>query len=266
MKIYYCSDLHLDFYISNFSENKSRKLYDKLFKDISGDVIIIAGDISHYNVLTYNFLKLFKEHFDLVLFVGGNHEKYNTSKKQKLKYRSHNAKMNELEEMVSNDKNIEYLNGRTIIYNGIKFGGADGWYDGVYSKYIDPSKNIIDIWKTSMNDSKLIPGISDFYDIFKDEITKIKNVLSEEPDIMISHIAPICSSRIFSERFKNDITSAFYCFDGEYLLNEIHKPKFWIYGHIHDALELDIGGMKLLRNPLGYPKENSNFKMKYFSI
>ena len=69
MKVDILSDLHLDFYFKphlTTSENII-SLFGDIFTDNStrkmGDVLIIAGDIGHYNEQNIEVLKIFQEKF-----------------------------------------------------------------------------------------------------------------------------------------------------------------------------------------------------------
>lgn len=61
MKIAYISDLHLDFYIQPHAswERKMPRLLEELLPTEKADVLIIAGDLSHYNSQTKFALRFF---------------------------------------------------------------------------------------------------------------------------------------------------------------------------------------------------------------
>lgn len=89
MKVSYISDLHLDFHVKYGSNEdkmfkKTREFIEKLIQSDVGDkeVIVIAGDLSHYNKQSIAALEVFNEHYELVLFVPGNHDYYLVSKTQ----------------------------------------------------------------------------------------------------------------------------------------------------------------------------------------
>lgn len=45
--------------------------------------------------------------------------------------------------------------------------------------------------------------------------------------------------------------------------------QYWVFGHTHDAIEYEIGDVKFLCNPLGYPSESEygeGIKMKSFKL
>lgn len=265
MTVHYISDLHLDFYKE---PNKPLdRFLEKFTKNIKPeDVLIIAGDTSHYNLQSVQAFKYFSN-FCEVLFVTGNHEFYNVSKNMKSKYTKTYDRFNELKELTKPLENIHMLDGTIKIINDVKFGGAMGWYDGSYTRKLNDSpyaEDIMSLWYRTMNDSRLVPELSNFYNIFNIEIIKIKDILSQEPDIMVSHFCPISESLSFEGSFKNDPVSGFYAFDCP--AQGLKMPPKWIYGHMHTPLEFEFYGSKYYRNPMGYPRQNPNITLKSFEV
>ncbi len=270
MKVFYISDLHLDFITHTCSEQKSVKLYKNLFKDIENPedaVLVIAGDISHYNIQSFYFIRDKAKMFKHVLVTSGNHEMYNISKKQELKYTGLFDKICELKEYLKDIDNVTFLDGNHIVIDGIKFAGAMGWYDCSYFYKVQPSvyaASMITHWNSYSNDSNRIPELNDPLDLFKIEIEKIKSAIRSLPDVMISHICPISEPLAFQTEFKNEKGSAYYSFNGLDLI-EKYKPKYWIHGHMHNTSEFEIYDTTLVRNPAGYPGEN-DVRMMSFKV
>ena len=44
------------------------------------------------------------------------------------------------------------------------------------------------------------------------------------------------------------------------------KAKYWIFGHLHEAFEYEQYGVKCLSNPLGYPEQSKDFKIKTIDV
>ena len=249
---------------------KTEKIVEKyILKRETPDILIIAGDISHYNIQTLNICQYLNSKGIKVILVTGNHEFYNVFKKQKHRYMNLYDKVTELKELLKPLEYTYFLDGNTVTLNGVKFGGAMGWYDASYYYKLSQGMyqgTMISHWCNYTNDSKLIPGLNDPMILYNKEIEKIKSVLNEHPDIMISHVCPISESISFNGKYKMDKSSGYYCFNGLHLIdptNNIKPPKFWIHGHIHDPHEFEIYETKHLRNPLGYPKDNPDFKLQY---
>jgi predicted MPP superfamily phosphohydrolase len=77
------SDLHIDFYFHKVPSKKAvETIYTHIFTDNQkrspGDVLIVAGDIGHYNKQNIDVLKKIKEVFKYkhIVCVLGNHDYY----------------------------------------------------------------------------------------------------------------------------------------------------------------------------------------------
>lgn len=276
LKIDYFSDTHIDFYVSsNPNKNKIQKLIKSLYISSSGaKICVIAGDIGHYNKSNVEFLKILKEinNYDYILITFGNHEFYNVSNSQEHRYINLYDKVNEFKEMVNPLENIYFLDGNCVTLNGVKFGGAGGWYDSSYYHKLSLglySETMVSHWCNYTNDSNFIPGLNDPMVLFKIEIEKIKKVINEHPDIMITHFCPVSEGISFDGKYKTDRGSGYYCFDGLRLFSPLDNPKppkIWIHGHIHSSKEFKIYDTLHVRNPVGYPGENKNFEIKHLEI
>lgn len=272
MKISILSDLHIDFYIRDDTKLKNgtqfKSQLDK-FLDYSEDVevLIVAGDISHYSKTgfkilqdigkTYNYKKIF--------CVLGNHDLYLISGAQKKKYKSDSKnRMNEWYDFEDPNGVVQILNGEIQEYKGIKFGGAMMWYDASYGR--NPmmyGTSEVDEWKMTMNDSNLIYGIGDFYDMFAMEHNKIRNII--DADIIITHFCPLSAPMAFQEQYRYEKSSKFYAYDGAQYLDET-QAKYHIYGHSHGHHEFEVFGTKCIMNALGYPNEHGDVKKTVIEI
>ncbi len=269
MKIDILSDLHLDFYFNAKKplRIKSVKLiFDKIFTNNStrapADILIIAGDIGHYNTQNIEVLKLLQqEYYKYIICVLGNHDYYlvSNSKRKKFKVNSFN-RVNEMKELINAQDNMYCLDGDIVEIDGIKFAGTMGWYDAKYLyKYHNPHQtltkaDINKLWKQNLNDSHYIYGIESFDDIFNIEYPKIESIY-KECNVMITHVNPSCEHRHLSDKCKHDKNNAFYTFDGHNLIDN-GSMKYWIFGHSHDVIEYDLYDVQCICNPLGYPSES----------
>jgi predicted phosphodiesterase len=281
MKFDYTSDLHLDFYInarSNPTERQVKNVFDKYFENKQSNILLIAGDLGHYpfqNLQILNFIKKLYG-YDDIYTVEGNHSGYMVSKSQKYNYSNGKNKILDHKKILS-EGGIKVLDGNTYDIldkennKTIVIGGTDSWYDGtIYYQqsngWYNSSGGIETHWKNTMNDSKMM-NINDFYDIVKLEKEKLIN-LQNKCDIIVTHVKPVVESRYFQEKYKYDISNAYYSFDWiEKIVND-DKLKFWIYGHTHETEEWDVFGKILLCNALGYPKESKSkdLSIKSFEI
>jgi len=162
------------------------------------------------------------------------------------------------------------LDGEVVEIEGIRFGGADSWYDDGYVKRYYPqfdSNHINLLWKGNINDSRLIKGINRFDDISKLETQKLEKIY-QNCDVMITHVNPSSDEEHINEKYHNSPINTFFTFDGSRFY-KYGSMKYWVFGHTHDAIEYEMKDIKFICNPLGYPNESQygdNINMKSFEI
>jgi len=272
------SDLHIDFYFKpQLTTNENIVsffrpiLTDNDTREI-GDVLIIAGDIGHYNEQNIEVLKgIQKEFYKHVICVLGNHDYYLVNSEAKYTFENDSFKrVEDMRKLINQEKNMYCLDGEVIDIEGIRFGGADSWYDGSHVKkyYTNLDNNHINLlWNESINDSRLIKGISRFDDITKLEMQKLENIY-KNCDVMITHVNPSIDEVHIDKKYHNSPINTFFTFDGSKFYTN-GSMKYWVFGHTHDAIEYEIEGVEFLCNPLGYPNESQygdNIKMKSFEV
>lgn len=232
-----------------------------------GDVLIVAGDLGHYNNQTKAFFEfLIDTRYKKIFCVAGNHDLYLVSKEQKKKYDSKSwNRIIELKEMFKDNNDIHFLDGDIVEYQGVRFGGCLSWYDGTYCNKVEPFCNPLALWKRYSNDSSLIYGFEDFYDILIQERPKVLAIY-DKVDVMITHINPMPHASFMPEKYREDPGTGFYTFDGEQLVDDTNA-KFWVYGHQHFGFEQEVYNTTLLCNALGYPGlKDGSHKVKSFEI
>jgi Icc-related predicted phosphoesterase len=261
------SDIHLDFYIDvRNPEQKMRKKIKEFVTTILPEkpqkVLVIAGDLGHYNHQNLWLLEELKNHYDYIILVSGNHDYYLVSSSVKSKYKANSHKRNnEMREMASKIDGVHYLDGNIIEIDGVKYGGVGMWYDFSYGiKYLGLRKDSLFYqWRQIMNDSKLISGLDMFHDFKEAEIENAKlDPIIDECDVVITHVGPDWS-RIPHE-YKFETSTAFYYFDGSKYFDKI-DGKVWIYGHVHYRNDYDLFGCRMVNSSLGYPSENNGRKI-----
>ena len=114
------------------------------------------------------------------------------------------------------------------------------WYDNVHWRYLDNNPDLI----------------------FRDEMKKLKNVVSQKPDIVITHFIPTAFG--IPAEYENEISNAFFYFNADNYLSQMKNKSVWVAGHTHGTgkkiLNLGKNKITLLLNPIGYPMET---KRKY---
>jgi len=242
MKIDYISDLHLDFYVRhNGNEIKYKRntldFLESLLPDKLGEVIVIAGDISHYNRQSYWTLEYFSQKYEQVFFVFGNHDYYLISNKQRKEYRL-NSKNREFElmGMISHLLNVTLLWDFNLFdYGGVRFSGSTSWYPLTELKDYN-------FFKSTSNDSRLIHDLN-ISSINYRELEAYDKL--EDVDVIVTHVPPI----IIDSHHKHGGTSCY--------LNELKelKANHYIFGHCHEQNVYEKDGARFYINALGYPNE-----------
>ena len=261
MKIGYKSDIHLDFWVKNTNQKKKiENFIKKMLAPQKMDVLIIAGDLGHFNYQNILLIEVLREYASSVLVSFGNHDLYLVSKKQKEKYKSSFNRLLEFKEMLKKFDNVFFLDGDLVEIDGVRFLGAGGWYDfSLALKYGISLDRVYKEWESVMNDAKMIvPKINpvEFSFIQKEKIRK--NI--SKADIVFTHVPPVyvgCYDDVF--------LNAFYTFYGYDLLEK--NLKYWIFGHCHTPCSMEIEGVNLLSSPLGYPEGRKGERyIKYLEI
>ena len=252
MKIDYISDLHLDFHVKHDGNQlkwikKTNDFLNSLLPEEKGEVLIIAGDLSHYNLQSKWLLEFFSDEYEKVFFTIGNHDLYLISDNQRKKYGGSKFKVYELLEMISHLPNVHLLLDYNVVnYKGIKFSGSTNWYS------LDTFEEL-NFFNSVMNDSKLIHRIDIKQANYLEgrEYEELENV-----DVIVTHVPPI----IIDSHHKFRST---YCYLNQ--LTEL-KAKHYIFGHCHEQNEYEKAEVKFYINALGYPNENKGTKIKSFEI
>jgi len=276
------SDVHIDSWIGiTIPEFRQEKLIHKLIKvslpDEPSDVIIVAGDIGHYNKQNILFLKSLRKYYKKVLWVHGNHDMWIVSEKmaKKYNYDSFN-KLNELIELSEKENGIHYLNGDTIEIDGHTIGGTAMWFNNDYAKkwwskikwtlwhdkaiirkvWGESDETCLELYRYYMKDARLVVKDNkplDYLEYF-DEQKKLLEQIHKKCDVIITHVGPDWS--VIRPIWYQPPTT-FFWFDGKRFLNELKKDAMWVYGHTHDKhFYKHSSGCEMICNPFGY--ENSN--------
>ncbi|MDF1876129.1 metallophosphoesterase [Sulfurimonas sp. SAG-AH-194-I05] len=265
------SDLHLDFYFPQEMEasiDAVKSIFDPIFfenqKRKIGDVLIIAGDIGHYNHQNIQILKILQaEYYQHIVSVLGNHDYYLINRIAEDNYDKDSFnRIKEMRSLINAEENMHCLNGTVVTIDGVKFGGCDSSYNNAYLKAYFPLVNHPtynnNLWKSSINDYANMGGVNQYNQIYKLELPKIEAVY-KECDIMITHVNPSFLHDHMSQYYMNQKSNTFFCFNGHRYMQD-GTMKYWVFGHTHDTLEYEHEGVKCICNPFGYPAESSHGK------
>jgi len=273
MKIDILSDLHVDFYFkTKITESSVRHLYgnilgDNTYQDTKcvGDILVVAGDIGHYNKQNIQVLKLIKEVFGYkhIICVLGNHDYYliNHGDRKNYFHRS-TFRAQRMRDIINSENDMFCLDGNIVEIDGIKFGGCDSWYDGAYIREHFWKKNeeymngyVSLLWRRTMADADYILDM-DWQAYATLEKEKLQCIYTNV-DVMITHVNPSIKKEHTDKKYRDLDTTGYFTFDGEELLRN-GSMKYWVFGHTHDHIEYEMHGVKCICNPMGYPNESMN--------
>ena len=241
MLIHYCSDLHL---------NKS--LYK--YPDITGDVLILAGDICPINEYDLYFKELLEDistRYKHIIYVLGNHEFY---------YGDIATDVDIAKEYVK-PYNVTILQNETIVIDDVQFIGGTCWTN---FNNLDPTtmmhatKRINDFNRTDYHGQPLTCyDWLELHDAFAKFLREVD--IFTHTNIVITHHSPTMLTS--SEKFMNNITNGCYCANMEIYMKDIF---YWFHGHQHDGLDLELNRCNIRSNSRGYPNEDcyQTFKVK----
>ena len=245
LKIAYCSDLHLDI-------DKNAGFTGPL---PDADVLILAGDIAQVDFLRdglfdraeaknlKEFLFAVSKKYATVLWIGGNHEYYESSFKM--------SKPTVDNWLASNGiTNITFDETIHTQVGNVEFIGASLWTD------VNNNNPLAIYAGVAMNDYKFIDagtftiakGIEKHYE-HKQFIHEKLNAprVSGNHRVVFTHHAP----HYKSEENITRLTPFYCCTDMEDIIS-MGYPSYWIHGHTHHPTKYKIFGTDVVTNPRGY--------------
>lgn len=247
------SDIHLDFWYEPIHSNetqirKIRKLFQSLIPASPSKVLVIAGDMGHYNKQNFLMLEHLKEFYEYILIVQGNHDLYRVSRGLRRKFFLSHKRWDDMKERASVLEGVHFLEGNTIEIDGVTYGGTGMWYD--YSFGLQQGgythDELEELWKDKMNDINYINGLPDFIE----EKKKLANLIDQNPDVIITHVGPDWIHA--KNEYVKGIMKSFYFFDGQEFLDRC-EGKIWCFGHTHEHYSYMYKGCRLENNAMGYP-------------
>ena len=228
------SDIHLEFNAWNIPE-------------VQENVIIMAGDIA---VGAQELIKFFNSYLSYypnkhIIFVLGNHELYRQDKEEVTAILD-----------VGFHRNFHFLNNSYTTINGQRFIGATMWTD-----YNRGDRNIMLLAQHSLNDHRLIRTSNGLFSTamayaeHQKTITFFEENLQKD-DIVVTHHAPSLLS--CEEQYKGDKLNYAFASDLSDLIDR-KQPKVWCHGHMHNHSDYMLYNTRIIANPRGYSRRESNF-------
>lgn len=251
--LYLFSDLHLEVNGNDYVMQWIDKL--SLFNIDKDDVLVLAGDIFHPDVKTYDyFFKFISNKFQTIIYVFGNHEYYSEKSFYIMsKYR--------IRQILNPYSNIHILDNDVYFHKGIKFVGTTLWTK-ITKNSLEIERRGNDYKKIYTNNRRI--KVTDVNKWNYENINWLLGEISGQTNcIIVSHHAPLFNMpgiKISDPSHISNGLEEIYHNDLRYLLRDSQSILAWCYGHTHYATEFEYEGVVFFSNPLGYFREQPNFK------
>lgn len=114
MKFAILGDTHFDFWLNaNFIEKHFHLRFKKLLESVEADVLLIAGDLGHYNSQNLKCLQHMRQYFDRIVVTFGNHDYYLITNSVRDKYQRLNPNRPSEERVNEMKKKIKCFGGNS---------------------------------------------------------------------------------------------------------------------------------------------------------
>lgn len=253
MKIQVFSDVHLEAYhdpamIWNFVKPKAK-------------VAVVAGDI-HSRKFELAVAEIATK-FEQVICVMGNHEWYGRD----ISWRPDVSMM---------PPNVHVLDRGTYEYKDTIFIGVTLWTDfkGQNPIVRHACRDMINDFRViRCNDYQSRFGTTEAIDLHMKDRAFIKMMVEKYRNydnkkiVVISHFMPSyqCVHPKWKANPGTDTLNWYFSAQCDDLL-AMEGINLWICGHTHDTIDSKFYGTRLVCNPLGYPKENPDYKDKVVRV
>lgn len=234
MKILVYSDLHLEF-----------EAFEPPALDV--DLVVLAGDIGKgVKAVEWAGATFTGD----VLFVGGNHEYYG----------GHIDRTWEKMQQAA-APHVHLLDNQSFVSQNVRFLGATCWTDFTLTN--DPAAASRQAWEW-MNDYRKIRAGDQFRRLRPDDVI-VRNRASFEwltgelatpfsgKTFVITHHAPL--PQVTGDKHDGHLNAS-YANNWPRLVEQAHV---WVFGHTHQAIDVEILGCRVISNPKGYPSEATGF-------
>ena len=259
MDLYLTSDLHVDHYAENRTEIS---IFVERYLP-SCDVLCVAGDTADNPKIFIDFYRLASLRYKHTFLTFGNHDLTVKHDDYFLAnpFTQTEEKLNWIKEKLAEIPNVTLLDGTTAKIGKLKIGGCMGVNDfSVGSKtWPHPKEWLKDEWQFWYDNVHWRYMNNDPDTIFNEEMKKLNTVISQKPDIVMTHFIPTAFG--IPRKYEDEISNAFFYFNADEYLAKMKHKSIWLAGHTHDTgrkvVHLGSKKVTLLLNPVGYPMETN---------
>ena len=239
MRLRVLSDLHLE----HFED-------PPVLPEVEADAVILAGDI-HAGVQGLAWAAA-RFAGTPILYVPGNHEFYG-------------AEMSLLRRELAVEAErlgIHLLDNRTLTLNGVRFHGTTLWTDfALYADQHDHDPSLTEEKaRALMPDFRIIEQPhgavytpAESRRLHAEGLAWLEGELARPfpgPRVVISHHAPL--AECIPPRYLGDPLSPAFA---SHLPRLMGRMDLWVHGHVHEPVDLEATGTRVIANPGGYPDE-----------
>ena len=210
----------------------------------SASILVLAGDIGSFYKINQleGFLTQLSPHFEIIIYVPGNHEYYMTQNMEPL---SMSKLLNRLYTIEKKIANLYILNQKSVILDNICITGCTLWSNALVTipKFIVRIHGMTnELYKRKYeNDVKYIGNMVEYCN---------KNNLKL---VVITHHCP--TFEIVDVHKMKDKYISLYVSDLDHLLDD-QKIKVWCCGHIHRNFDIITkGNTRVVGNQKGKPRD-----------
>jgi predicted phosphodiesterase len=245
MKLNVLSDLHLSCGTMERPRNDA-------------DVVVLAGDIARPAEAVAWALDFDKP----VLYVAGNHEFYGGSI---------GGTVSELRRLCAGS-HVHVLDDDEVVIDGVRFLGSTLWTDFMLFGDGEARGAAMAAARRFMRDFARI-RLGDAMDALftpddsaarfqrhADWLDRQLAIAHDGPTVVITHHAP--SRHSIHPRFAGSLLNACFVSDAERLFGA-RRAQLWIHGHTHDTFDYVVNGTRVVCNPRGYAKADTNENSRF---
>lgn len=254
MKIRIVADIHTDI--------NEKKNYQFNFGD---DFVVVCGDISGDRFTTEAWIKA---NIKNGVFIEGNHLGYS-----RITYDEGDTKQNSIRYLKNRFKkgSIRFLENDVHIVDDVVFAGCTLYSD--FSLYGDPVycsrlalKSMNDFRYVKVKDKSIVRTLIplDTVKWHKMSVNFINKTCKAYPDkkiAVVTHYAP--SIDCISAEYKDDMLSAAFASNLEWIMEENENLVLWCHGHMHTDVDFTKYETRVVCCPWGYFNENNKDASTY---
>lgn len=254
LTIYILSDIHWDFYKKAFSSTLDN-YFETYF--LPADTLVSAGDFANSFEDLCAFLPIIAPRYRNIVLCLGNHDL--TITWDKARFRTSEEKIAAIKTECAKYPNIHLLDGNCVELDGVKFGGTMGMWDytfltqsGLADPDYDEALHADCQWHECWFD-----GVhwnycgNDIKKIRIAENAKLNTILSQKPDVVLTHFCPLPVQEQIPVQFRHDDFSTYFYYTRKIAKDYTASGKIWCAGHVHVASIAD----GIYVHPNGYPSE-----------